>query len=339
MRHSAQRLGIGVVGLGVGEQHARAFHAHSACEVRTLCDLDAGRARTLATEFPGCAVAERFEEMLVDPRLDVLAIASFDDAHYQHVIAALQAGKHVFVEKPVCRTLTELADVRARWQAKGGRLKLRSNLVLRAAPLYFWLRERICAGDLGQIFAFDGDYLYGRLHKITEGWRKDVTGYSVMEGGGVHLVDLLLWLTGERPVAVTAVGNRICTNATAFRYNDFVAATFAFESGLIARVTANFGCVHPHQHVVRVFGTQATFLHDDAGSRWSRSSDPAVQPEQLAQAPLPSHKGALVPGFVSAILEDADDSAQTQSFFDGISVCIAADRAVTTGRKESVEYI
>jgi predicted dehydrogenase len=339
MKDSGRILGVGVIGLGVGEQHARAFHAHPACEVRSLCDLDLERARSLASEFPDCAVAARFEEMLADPRLDVLAIASFDDAHYEQVVAALQAGKHVFVEKPVCRTLGELADVKARWRAEGGRLKLCSNLVLRAAPLYGWLRERIRAGELGQIYAFDGDYLYGRLQKITAGWRKDVSEYSVMEGGGVHLVDLMLWLTGERPVAVTASGNRICTGATAFRYNDFAAATFEFDSGLVGRVTANFGCVHRHHHVMRVFGTQATFLYDDAGPRLHRSRDPALSAEQLAHAPLPAHKGDLVPAFVSAILRNADDSDQTQSVFDGIGVCIAADRAVATGKKERIEYI
>lgn len=339
MKGPMRVLGVGVVGLGVGEQHARAFDAHPACEVRSLCDLDRERARALVTEFSGCVVAERFEEMLADPRLDVLAIASFDDFHYNQVIAALQAGKHVFVEKPVCRTLKELADVKAGWQAGGGQQKLCSNLVLRAAPLYRWLHEHIRADELGQIYAFDGDYLYGRLHKITEGWRKNVSEYSVMQGGGVHLVDLLLWLTGERPVAVTAIGNTICTRDTAFRHNDFVAATFEFDSGLVSRVTANFGCVHRHQHVMRVFGTKATFLYDDAGPRLHRSRDPVLHAERLPQSPLPAHKGDLVPGFVSAILESSDDRAQTQSFFDGISACIAADRAVATGKRERIEYV
>ena len=69
-----------------------------------------------------------------------------------------------------------------------------------------------------------------------------------MEGGGVHLLDLLLWITGERPTSVTAMGNRICTRGTAFRYDDYVAATLQAPSGLVSRVTANFGCVHRHHH-------------------------------------------------------------------------------------------
>lgn len=335
----AQQLGVGVVGLGVGEQHARAFAAHPSCRVRCLFDLDEARARALAAELPGVVVADSFEKMLDRPDVDVVSIASFDDAHFEQVMNALAAGKHVFVEKPVCRTVAELAQVKERWSAAGGRLKLHSNLVLRAAPLYRWLREQIAAGSFGRLYAFDGDYLYGRLHKITQGWRRNVTDYSVMEGGGVHLVDLLLWLTGERPVALSAVGNRMCAEGSEFRYDDYVAATLEFDSGLIARISANFGCVHRHQHVVKAFGTEATFLYDDAGPRIHRSRDPLQPPEQLQQSALPAHKGDLIPDFVASVLANSDDRARTQGFFDAISVCVAADRANATKKREGIEYV
>ncbi len=64
----------------------------------------------------------------------------------------------------------------------------------------------------------EGDYDYGRLWKITEGWRGDLESYSVTLGGTVHLVDLLLWLTGDRAVRVSATGNRIVTEGTKFRF-------------------------------------------------------------------------------------------------------------------------
>lgn len=332
-------LGVAVVGLGVGEQHARAFHDHPSCRVRSLLDIDASRAELLARSFPEAMVAASLEEILERRDIDVVSIASFDDAHFEQTVRTLAAGKHAFVEKPLCRSLEELAHIKDTWLAAGGRLKLRSNLILRAAPLYRWLRERIRNGHLGRLYAFNGDYLYGRLHKITEEWRGKVLNYSVMLGGGIHLVDLLLWLTGERPAAVTATGNQVCTQDTSFQYNDFVTATFDFHSGLVATITANFGCVHRHQHVLRVFGTRETFLHDDAGARLHESRDPSSFPERIDQAPLAPHKGALVAEFVEAILSDADDGSETQSFFDGVSVCIAADRAVSSGRKETIEYV
>src|SRR5260370_1283713 len=81
------------------------------------------------------------------------------------------------------------------------------------------------------------------------------------------LVDLMLWTPGERPVRVSAVGNGISTEGTAFRQLDFVAAQFEFASGLVGRIPANFGSVQPHRHVVRAFGTEASFVSDDRGAR------------------------------------------------------------------------
>lgn len=331
------KLGVAVVGLGVGEQHARTLAGLSACELRWLYDLDERRARRLAQELVGTAVARSYEELLADGDVELVSIASFDDAHFEQVIAALGAGKNVFVEKPLCHGLDELKQIKATWRESGKHLS--SNLVLRAAPLYLWLRDAIASGELGEVYAFDGDYLYGRVRKIAEGWRKDVDDYSVMEGGGVHLVDLLMWLTGQRPTQVMAAGNRIATVDTAFRYNDFVAATFQFDSGLVGRITANFGSVHPHHHVVRVFGTKGTFIYDDAGARLHVSRDPDSVSRELALSPLPASKGDLIPNFVRAVMAGVIERTDTQSHLDVISACAAADQAVAATAVMSVEYV
>src|SRR5262249_6479297 len=149
-------------------------------------------------------------------------------------------------------------------------------------------------------------------------------GYSVMQGGGVHIVDLMMWLCGQRPAVVTAAGNRIATRGTAVRYPDFVAATYQFESGLVGRITANFGCAHRHQHALRVFGTRATFLSDDQGARLHGSRDPDTLARRLELATLPSSKGALIPDFVKEILDGADGHARAQHELDLMTACMAA---------------
>jgi len=332
-------IGVAVVGLGVGEQHARAYLANGRCQLRWLYDLDVEKAQKIATVLGSGRVATSFKQVLDDPEVQAVSIASYDDAHFEQVVAALNAGKHVFVEKPLSRTVEELATVKRAWSNHQGKLKLSSNLVLRAAPIYRWLKKKIEHGDLGHIYAYDGEYLYGRLHKITHGWRKDVDGYSVMEGGGVHLIDLMVWLTGERPVSVHAVGNRISTEETAFRYKDYVAATFLCASGLVARIVANFGSVHRHQHVVRVFATNGTFLYDDAGPRYHTSRDPAVAACAVDLPTLPAAKGDLIGPFVSAILQDKDMNAHTQEVFDVISLCAASDDALASGSTAAVQYV
>lgn len=334
-----KKIGVAVVGLGIGEQHALAYLATRQCELRWLYDLNHGKAQTLADKLGTGNVASNFEEILRDPNTQAISIASYDDDHFKQVVAALNAGKHVFVEKPICRTIDELRAVKQAWARHLGRLKLASNLVLRAAPIYEWLKLKMIAGDFGKVYAFDGDYLYGRLHKITDGWRKDVEDYSVIAGGGVHLIDLLLWITNERPTSVQATGNRICTEETPFRYDDYVAVTMQCPSGLVARISANFGCVHRHQHALRVYGTAETFFYDDAGPRHHISCDPERPPLPVALPTLPASKGDLIPAFVDAMLTDKDLAADTQTHFDVISIVAACDESLKTHSPTDVQYI
>ncbi|MEO8707158.1 MAG: Gfo/Idh/MocA family oxidoreductase [Kofleriaceae bacterium] len=322
-----------VIGMGVGEQHARAL-AEAGVEVGWLCDFEPERAERVAKAIGQGRVTTSVEQVIADPAVELVVLASYDDHHAAQATAALRAGKHVFCEKPLCRTLDELAAI---VRARGDR-HLQCNLILRAAPLYRWLREAIRAGELGDVYAIDGDYLYGRLHKITEGWRGGVDDYSVFQGGGVHLVDLMLWLTGERPMRVTAVGNRIVTRDTAFRYPDFVAATYELPSGAIGRITANFGCVHKHQHVLRVFGTKATFIHDDAGARLHTARDPGEPVRVIDRAPVAASKGDLVPDFLAAIRAGSDPTAAARHEASVITACIAADRALATSQPQPIEY-
>lgn len=323
------KVGVAVIGLGVGEQHARTYLRTGRCDLRWLYDLNPTRAKDLTVSLGAGQVAGSLAEILADPHVAVVSIASYDADHFQQVLAALQAGKHVFVEKPLCRTREEVQQVYAAWQQSGGpRRALVSNLVLRAAPLYRKLRQVLAEGQLGQIYAVDGEYLYGRLPKITEGWRSREAGYSVMAGGGVHLIDLILWLTGARPVRLQAVGNRICTQGTAFHYHDFVTATATLSTGAIARFTANFGCVHRHQHVLRIYGTAGTFLYDDAGARLHNRRNPAIPPTYWPEAPLPAAKGDLIPDVIEGIEQGRDWTADVQTCLDVITVCAACDEAL-----------
>src|SRR5262245_6284795 len=98
-------ISAAVVGLGVGEQHARALAAHPGARVVAVCDLDAQRATTLAASL-GAKVTS-FDAALADPAIDLVVVASYDDHHAAQAVAALEARKHVFCEKPLCRTLDE----------------------------------------------------------------------------------------------------------------------------------------------------------------------------------------------------------------------------------------
>lgn len=330
-------LGAGVIGLGVGRQHADALFSHDRCRLVAVCDRSVDRLDKAAGAWEGVRTVTDAGALISDPDVELVVVASFDDDHYAQARAALAAGKHVFCEKPLCRTVEEARSLLGAWEA-GGRSFLGSNLVLRAAPVYGWLREEVAAGRLGNVYAFDGDYIYGRLHKITHGWRGQIPDYSVMLGGGVHLVDLMLWITGDRPVAVTAVGNRIASAGTGFAQDDFVAATYELASGAVGRITANFGAVHRHQHVVRAFGTLATFVHDDCGPRLHPERDGGRRAVPVELESLPAGKSDLIDPAVEAILAGASTEELIRHDLAVVAACAAADRSLREGARIVVDY-
>lgn len=341
------KLGVAVIGLGVGEKHADAFAKHPDCDLRWLYDIDAAKAREVASRIGKGSVADSFEQCVNDDKVHILLIASYDEAHYEQILAGFNAGKHLFVEKPLVQTEEQLKIIYAEWKKRKGSLKLYSNLILREAPVYKWLKDECSKGNFGEIYSLDADYLYGRFYKLTDSWRGQDPLYSVMEGGGIHMIDLMLWISADRPKTLECFGNRICTerwqhaqNKTLpFMGNDFDSALMRFESGMIANVSSNYGCVHNHQHVLRVFGSEATFIYDDMGARVHRGRDNSPQVELLKMPTLPLHKGDLIPAFVRAVKEDVDWTQTTQEIFDGISICLAAEQSAKENTTVEVHYL
>ena len=331
-------LSAAVVGLGIGEQHAVMYARLQETRLSWLHDLSPSKTAEVRDRVGQGMIATDFQAILDDAATSIVSIATYDHHHCTEVKKALAAGKHVFVEKPLCRGIGEARDLKTAW-ANAGKPHLRSNLVLRAAPVYRWLRAAIESGRLGTVYAIDGDYLYGRLHKITEGWRKDVPGYSVMEGGGIHMADLMIAMAGQRPRRVVTVGTDLCTRGSGFRHADFMSSTFEFESGIVGRITANFGCVHRHHHVLRVFGTKATFIYDDAGPRLHATRDESARAEPIQAETLPGHKGDLIPDFVRAILFGEGAETEAQREFDLVCAIAAADQSLSTGQPQDIEYV
>ncbi|MFC1909216.1 Gfo/Idh/MocA family protein, partial [Chloroflexota bacterium] len=226
-----KRLKAGIIGLGVGEKHAAGYHNHSGCEVAALCDFSEEKLEAVRDKYPDARLTTQADEVLSDPEINIVSIASYDNYHHEQIVKAINNDKHIFVEKPLCLYEVEAVEIKQLLQEKP-HLKLSSNLILRMSPRFRMLKQMIADGELGQLFYVEGDYNYGRLHKITEGWRGKIDFYSVVYGGGVHVIDLLLWLTGDRVIEVAAYGNNLASSGTSFRYNDMVVSILKFESGM-----------------------------------------------------------------------------------------------------------
>ncbi len=321
-----------VIGLGVGEQHALAYSTHPGSELVALCDTDEERLRAVGQRFPGVHLTTEPGEILRAADVDAVSIASYDDAHYAQIVTGLESGKHLFVEKPLCMRAEEAATIEA-MLAERPELVVSSNLILRLSPRFVDLRGRIADGSLGAIYYAEADYEYGRIHKIVDGWRGDLPYYSVVLGGGVHMADLLLWLTNKRVASVSAWGNRIVTAGTKFAFDDFVVAVLRFEDGSLGKITANFGSATPHFHGVKIYGSEATFVNR-IGDAELQTRD-AVTPVTTEYPGVP--KGALIPGFLDAILTGSPPPVTPDDVFRTLDVCFAIVEALETGLTVSVQ--
>ena len=333
----AAPLRAAVIGLGVGARHAAIYDSDPRCTLATLCDINEERLREAGTRHPSCRLSLNAADVLGDPDIDVVSIASYDTDHGEQVLAAIAAGKHVFVEKPLCLHDDEFQRIDAALR-KHPDVQLSSNLVLRRAPRFLQLKQEIAAGTLGRLFYFEGDYNYGRIEKITEGWRGQIPFYSVVHGGAIHLIDLLLWLSGGRVRDVVSAGSQLATAGSPFKYPDMVTALLRFDDGMTAKVSANFGCVCPHSHGVAVYGTHGSFVHNVQGGTLYRSRDPEMAPDVTREVYEHDTKGDILRAFVTQVLEGTPGIVSAAGVLDAMAVSLAIERSMGTGQWEPVCY-
>jgi len=329
---------VGIIGLGVGERHLHGYQSNPGCEVVSLCDISEAKRAQIAYKYSDLSIHSQADAILNDPDIDVVSIASYDNDHFEQVAWAINNSKHVFVEKPIClhpkeaQHLRELLDHHPE-------VRLSCNLPLRMTPRFQSLKTMIEAGQLGNLYHVEGDYNYGRLHKITDGWRGQLDFYSVVYGGAVHMVDLLMWLTGDSIVEVSAFGNRICSEGTRFHFNDMVVSAVRFQSGMVGKVSANFGCVMPHYHGLTLYGTRGTFINGYDTARFYHSRDSHVLPEEINTEYPGAIKDALIHSFIDSIIEGTQPVVTADDVFRTMSVCFAIEKAAQQGGTVEVQYL
>lgn len=149
-----RRLNVAVIGAGYwGPTLARTLRASREWSLAAICDIDIDRARRAADAVGGARVVPELDSVLADPQIDAIAIATPASTHHEIAMAALEAGKHVLVEKP-------LADTHQRGEEMVGRASER-GLVLMAdhtscyTPAVMKMRELIASGELGDILFID----------------------------------------------------------------------------------------------------------------------------------------------------------------------------------------
>jgi predicted dehydrogenase len=225
---------VAVVGLGWWGQKVLDELADSR-RLRAVLGVDpepAGRERAAAR---GLATTAEFGEALADPGVDAVVLCSPHRFHSAQIVAAAEAGKHVFCEKPFSTTVAD-ADVALAAVAAAG-VRLGVGHERRFEPPVVELGERCRAGELGTPLVFEGNFSQDKFLTLPpDNWRLSSVEAPVgpLSATGIHLVDLAVSLLGE-PVEVWA---RLATRATSFGNGDTLSVTLGFASGATATITA-----------------------------------------------------------------------------------------------------
>lgn len=329
-------LRAGVIGLGVGEQHALSYKAIPGVELQAVCDIDPVR---LAEAGDRLGVSERHQDwrrITEHPDIDVISICSYDDAHAGQAVSAFQHGKHVMVEKPVALNRADAERV-VRAQQDSGRY-ITSNLILRRSPRFIELKRSIEAGEFGDIFYLEGDYIHQILWKIISGWRGKMDFYCVTFGGGIHLIDLLRWLLGREVVEVSGMGNKILTADSSYQYDDTIVNLLRFEGGALGKVMTTFGPQRTKFHSLNVYGTKRTFINDMPNAKLFDGDMPENETAVMTAYPGMA-KGDLLPEFIQSIRNGEEPLIGARDVFRVMDVCLACWQAVQDRRTVPVSYL
>lgn len=316
---------VGVIGLGVGEQHVIGYSSIPGVEVVAVCDIDRGRLDQVADCH---GVAERHEDwrrVTEHPDIDIVSVCSFDDGHAEQCISAFNHGKHVMVEKPVVLYRHELDNV-IRAQQDSGR-QISSNLILRQCPRFKEVQQKVADGLYGQIFCIEGDYTHDILWKLTRGWRGKMAFYSTVFGGGIHLIDLMRWIVGAEIEEVCGMSNKILTHGSDYRFNDTFVNLLRFETSAMGKCLSTFGPARTKFHSLNVYGTERTFINGTPNAKEYDGDE--LENEHVIETPYPSiEKYDLIPDFVSAIRGGQTPDINHVDVFRVMDVCLAAVESV-----------
>ena len=226
-----------VAGCGnMGASHARAYHKMPEFEIVGLVSRGPASRAALSKELGGLPEFSDYYEALKATRPDVVSINTYPETHGPYARAAIEAGCHVFCEKPLAETVEEAqAIVDA---ARAARRKLVIGYILRVHPA--WTRFTEIARTLGKPLVMRMN-LNQQSHGQAWNWHRNLMeSMSPIVDCGVHYVDVMCQMTGAKPVRVSAIGARLTDDIKPDMYN-YGQLQVTFDDGSVGWYEAGWG--------------------------------------------------------------------------------------------------
>jgi len=240
------RAAVGLVGLGYwGPNLARNFD--DLADLRWMCDASPDALERYGARYPQTRTTTSFDDLLEDPELDAVVVATPAVTHYELSKRALEAGKHVFVEKPPGMSGAEAEDLVATAEASG--VVLMPGHILLYHPAVKVVKTLVDSGELGEVFC---------VYSNRQNLGKIRTDENALWSLGIHDLSVILHLLDEEPSDAWAHGNSFLTPGI----EDVVFCYLRFPSGKIAHMHLSW--LDPHKmRRVTVVGNEKMVVFDD----------------------------------------------------------------------------
>jgi len=239
---------VAVVGVGGwGKNLARNYYQLPEANLRYICDLDEDKLEAMRQQYPGVAMTKSYDEVLEDPELNAVVIATTGPTHYRLAKQALVAGKDVYVEKPFVLEVDQAVEL-TNMAEESGRVLMVGHL-LEYHPVVTRLKTMIEAGELGDVY-----YIYSqRLNLGTV--REDE---NALWNFAPHDISSILYLIDKKPIDVSARGQGYLQRDV----EDVVFLTLSFEDNTMAHIHVSW--LDPHKvRKLTIVGSDKMAVFDD----------------------------------------------------------------------------
>jgi predicted dehydrogenase len=326
----------GIVGLGYwGPNLLRVLSDLPQAEVRWMCDRDRSRLERFGARHPSVRQTQDFQDLLDDPEVDAVVIATPVFTHFELAARSLSAGKHTFVEKPLAPS-SEQADALMAMAAEEDLVLLCGHTFLYSPPVRA-VRRYLDEGALGDIYFISSSRVNLGLHQ------RDV---SVVWDLAPHDFSILLHWIDEVPTAVRAVGRDSIVRGIP----DVAFVTLKYDSGIVANVELSWLAPSKLRRTV-VVGSKKMVVYDDGSPEPIRLFDTGVEyqdPQTFGEYQLSYRAGdilsprletyeplsAEMADFCRLVLEGRRETRQITLARDVVRLVEAADRSLTMGGRE-----
>lgn len=215
-----RQVGIAVVGAGYwGPNLIRNFYENDSTELKAVCDLDPKKLAKIGKRYPSAALVTDYNDLLANPEVEAVAIATPVHTHYPLAKKALEAGKHVLVEKPMAMTSAECMELIAIADERNLTLMVDHTFVYHGAVKR--IKDEVDSGSLGELLYFDSVRINLGL------FQSDI---NVVWDLAPHDLSIMDYIIGKTPLSIQASGACHAGNGI----EDIAYITVTFEGNMIA---------------------------------------------------------------------------------------------------------